>query len=238
MLNQQIKLTPEIVNMILNSGKLNEAEKRIVKCVMDNYKVFFSNGRCKYFDNYLEKIYGESDKEFLTIAKLFILSFNLANDLFEKQWIPTFEDIKILSNALTLSVGFMSRLNIILLKCTINVKSVDDLIKYVKYCYNFELPSLPESMKKFCSFCFIKISDQPATINKEEYLITFIKKPTFNKLDCYIEDKHDKVIILSKLKILIYNISFEGKCYFIDKNNKKIDRNLGKVSFTFSFNNG
>lgn len=36
------KLTPEIVNMILNSGKLNEAEKNIVKSAMYNYKFFFN----------------------------------------------------------------------------------------------------------------------------------------------------------------------------------------------------
>jgi len=232
------KLTPMLVNGILNSVKLNINESNLIKRIMEDYKAFFANKKYRYFDKYMNNVYEKKDETYHSASLLLIMSFGLGNELFAEPYIASFNDIQaLLSYDSAPSSGVTSKLHLTLFKCSETISNIEELNDFVQLCANFELPSLPESMKKFCSFCFIKTSDQPATINKEEYLITFMKKPTFNKLDCYIEDKHNKVIILSKM-IKAYNISFEGKCYFIDKNNKKIDRSLGKVSFTFSFNNG
>lgn len=229
------KLSPDIVKMIcVASVKLNGEEKTLANHIIRDYGNFFINGRFKNFDKYLSTIYEHSDNKdkiiYFSNSLILLACFGLTNELFGSYREFT---IEMLENYVkydkTPFAGIKSRLNVILLGCTRDITSNANLCKFIFISSKTELPSLPEELKKH--FTFHTSSND---FNKDKSLITFIKRPSFNMIESYLDRSYSHLVIITTSGDS-NNVAINAKYFLIDNENKKISSRSHKINVSYGF---
>lgn len=238
MIQLKHKLTPELFKMFCISNKLNKKEKEMLNQILNDYSIFFHNGNFRYFDNYMLLKYGKSENKekqvFCTNILIFVTCCGIDGKLFNEAKLFNYVDIaSYIKINPTPSEKIKSELSKLLLTTSVNIDNDKDLQIFVNISYILELPMLPDSIKT--KYMFQLTNNNQNLLNMNNCLVTFIKNLDYDNLECYFENKYNKIITLSKQKT---NTKFNAKCYTIDQNNKKFikENNLKEVIFSYKTN--